>query len=108
MVLFYGLIAHLLWREFSASQSGKVWAIGVVSALAFNEGYSQQYLSKHWFTDIASGLLYGAMLLAPFLAAIRLIDGPAGMAAGHVRPAIAAGKAAQTGAGTSWCSRRGR
>jgi len=98
VVLFYGLIAHLLWREFSASQSGKVWAIGAVSALAFNEGYSQQYLSKHWFTDIASGLLYGAVLLAPFLAAIRLIAGPAGVAAGHVRPAIAAGKAAQTGA----------
>jgi membrane-associated phospholipid phosphatase len=77
VVFFYGLIAYLLWREFSGSPQGKAWAIGAVAALTFNEAYSREYLSKHWFTDILSGVLYGAVLLAPFIAAVRLIAGPA-------------------------------
>jgi membrane-associated phospholipid phosphatase len=77
VVLFYGLIAYLLWREFSGSPQGKAWAIGAVAALTLNEAYSREYLSKHWFTDILSGVLYGAVLLAPFIAAVRLIAGPA-------------------------------
>jgi membrane-associated phospholipid phosphatase len=48
-----------------------------VAALSFNEAYSREYLSKHWLTDIVCGLLYGALLLAPFVAAVRLIAGPA-------------------------------
>lgn len=77
VVLFYGLIAYLLWREFSGSPQGKTWAIGMVAALSFNEAYSREYLGKHWFTDIVSGLLYGAVLLTPFIAAVRMIAGPA-------------------------------
>jgi membrane-associated phospholipid phosphatase len=77
VVLFYGLIAYLLWREFSRSQRGKIYAIGTVAALSFNEAYSREYLSKHWLTDIVSGLLYGALLLAPFVAAVHQIAGPA-------------------------------
>ena len=76
VVLFYGLIAHMLWREFSGSKRGKIWAIGSVTALAFHQAYCREYLSKHWFTDILSGLLYGGVLLAPFIAAVRLIAGP--------------------------------
>ena len=76
VVLFYGLIAHLLWREFDGSHRGKAWAIGAVSALSFNQAYCRQYLGKHWFTDIISGLLYGTVMLAPFIAAVRLIAGP--------------------------------
>ena len=76
VVLFYGLIAHMLWREFSGSKRGKIWAIGSVTALSFHQAYCRQYLSKHWFTDILSGLLYGGVLLAPFIAAVRLIAGP--------------------------------
>jgi membrane-associated phospholipid phosphatase len=83
VVLFYGLIAYLLWREFSGSQRGMIYAIGTVSALSFNEAYSRQYLSKHWLTDIITGLLYGALLLAPSVAAVRLIAGPANGAAGQ-------------------------
>jgi PAP2 superfamily len=78
VVLFSGLIAYLLWREFSGSQHGKAWATGAVAALSFNEAYSRQYLGKYWFTDVVSGLVYGAALLAPFIAAVRLIAGPAG------------------------------
>ena len=77
IILFYGLIAHLLWREFSGSPRGKVWGIGTVAALAFNQAYCREYLSKHWFTDIISGLVYGAALLLPFMAGVRLIAGPA-------------------------------
>ena len=87
VVLFYGLIGYLLWREFSGSPRGQVWAVGTVAALSFNEAYSRQYLSKHWFTDIISGLVYGAVLLGPFIAAVRLIAGPPG----PQRPALGAG-----------------
>jgi hypothetical protein len=77
VVYLHGLIAYLLWREFSGSPQGKAWAIGAVAALSFNEAYSREYLSKHWFTDILCGLLYGTILLVPSIAAVRLFAGPA-------------------------------
>ena len=77
IVLFSGLIAYLLWREFSGSRRGKAYATGAVAALAFTQAYCRQYLSQHWFIDIVCGLVYGAMLLGPFIAAVRLIAGPA-------------------------------
>ncbi|MDQ2810896.1 MAG: phosphatase PAP2 family protein [Actinomycetota bacterium] len=77
VVYYYGLIAYMLWREFSGSPQGKALAIGTVTALSFNEAYSREYLSKHWVTDILCGLFYGAILLAPSIAAVRLITGPA-------------------------------
>ena len=77
MVLFYGLIAYLLWREFSGTPQGKAWAVGTVAALSFNEVYSREYLEKHWFSDILAGLVYGAVLLAPFIGGVRVIAGPA-------------------------------
>jgi len=76
-VFVYGLIAHMLWREYNGTRRGRVWAAGAVAALAFNQAYSRQYLSKHWFTDIISGVLYGGLLLAPFVAAVDSIAGPA-------------------------------
>ena len=77
VVYLYGLIAYLTWREFSGSSQGKALAIGAVAALSFNEAYSREYLSKHWLSDILSGLFYGAILLAPSIAAVRLFAGPA-------------------------------
>jgi PAP2 superfamily len=82
VVLFSGLIAYLLWREFSGSDRGRVCAIGAVAALAFNQAYAREYLSEHWFIDIICGLVYGGLLLAPFIAAVRLIAGPVGIEAG--------------------------
>ncbi|MDQ2877115.1 MAG: phosphatase PAP2 family protein [Actinomycetota bacterium] len=76
-VLFFGLIAYLLWREFSGRRSTAVWAGAAVAALGFNEAYSRIYLTLHWFTDALSGLLYGALLLAVFIIAIRFVAGPA-------------------------------
>jgi len=95
VVLFYGLIAHLLWREFSGTYRGKVWATAAVTALSFNEAYGREYLSKHWFTDIISGLFYGAVLLGPFVAAVRLVAGPPVDAGqdGHGLAAVTAGGA---------------
>jgi membrane-associated phospholipid phosphatase len=78
VVLFSGLIAHMLWREYSASPRGKAVTAGVVAALAFNQAYSRLYLSKHWFTDILSGVLYGGIMLGPFIVAVQRIAGPAG------------------------------
>ena len=90
VVLFYGLIGHLLWREFSGTPRGKVCLVGTVAALSFNEAYGREYLSKHWFTDIVSGLFYGAVLLGPFIAAVRLVAGPANVNSAPARPALAA------------------
>lgn len=85
-VLFYGLIANLLWREFSGSHRGKAWAVGAVAALSFNVAYCREYLSKHWFTDIVTGVFYGGVLLAPFIVGVRVIAGPAGPRAEENRP----------------------
>jgi hypothetical protein len=82
IVLFCGLIAYLLWREFGGNRRGKVWATGAVAALAFSQAYTRQYLSQHWFIDIICGLLYGVLLLGPFIAAVRLIAGPVAVEAG--------------------------
>jgi len=74
--VFYGVIAYLLRREHSGQRRTAILAAAAVAALAFNEGYSRAYLTLHWFTDILSGLLYGALLLAVFIIAVRLVGGP--------------------------------
>jgi membrane-associated phospholipid phosphatase len=76
-VVFYGLIAYLLWREFSGRRPAAIWAGAVVACLAFNEGYSRSYLGMHWSTDVLSGWFYGLLLLVVFIAAVRYVAGPA-------------------------------
>jgi hypothetical protein len=90
VVLFYGLIGHMLWREFSGTRRGKVCLVGTVAALSFNEAYGREYLSKHWFTDIVSGLCYGGVLLGTFIGAVRLVAGPAKVNSAPGGPALAA------------------
>ena len=77
ILVFYGLIAYLIWREVSGTRRAALWSAGVVVALAFSEGYSRAYLTLHWFTDIISGLIYGGLDPAAFIATIRLVGGPA-------------------------------
>ena len=77
IIVFYGLIAYLIWREVSGRRSTAIWLAGVVAALGFSEAYSRVYLTLHWFTDAISGLIYGGLILAVFVATIRLVDGPA-------------------------------
>jgi hypothetical protein len=76
VVLFTGLIANMLWREFSGTERGRVLAMGAIGVFAFNMAYCREYLSKHWLTDIVSGLVYGSVMYAPFAVAIRAIAGP--------------------------------
>ena len=83
VILLYGLIAYLLWREFSGRRRTAIWAGAAVAALAFNEGYSRGYLTLHWFSDILSGLLYGSLLLAVFIVAVRFVMGPPALPSGE-------------------------
>ena len=76
VVLFAGLIANMLWREYSGTERGRVLALGAIAALAFNMTYCREYLCKHWTTDVVSGLVYGAVMYAPYAVAIRTIAGP--------------------------------
>jgi hypothetical protein len=79
VILFYGLIAYLLWREFSGQRRTAVAAAAVVAALGFNEAFSRVYLSLHWFTDACSGLFYGCLLLTVFIVAVHLVAGRPGV-----------------------------
>ena len=76
VVLFYGLIAYLAWREASGRRTSGIWAGVGVAMLAFNEAYSRSYLTLHWFTDAVSGLVYGTLLLVVFIVAVRIVAGP--------------------------------
>jgi hypothetical protein len=101
IIVLYGLIAYLIWREVSGTRRGAIWSAGAVALLAFNEAYSRAYLTLHWTSDIISGLIYGSLLLIVFIATIRLVVGPArargpereGM---RVRPAQVLGQHAPT------------
>ncbi len=110
-VLFFGLIAYLLWREFSGRRRTAIWAGATVAALGFNEAYSRVYLTLHWFTDALSGLLFGGLLLAVFIIAIRFVAGrrhPAGppkRLSGDGRRALRPGRG---GHGVKGCARPGR
>jgi hypothetical protein len=76
VILFYGLISYLTWREASGRRTSGIWAGVGVAMLAFNEAYSRSYLTLHWFTDAVSGLLYGGLMLVAFAIAVRIVAGP--------------------------------
>jgi len=82
IIIFYGLIAYLLWHEFSRQRRAGIWAGATVAALAFSEGYSRGYLTLHWFTDVLSGWVYGGLLLLLFIFAVRYTEASSG-GAGH-------------------------
>ncbi len=88
-VAFYGLIAYLLWREFSGRRRAAIWPAAAVAAIAFNEGYSRVYLGMHWATDALSGWIYGLLLLLAFVTAVRLVAGPAGRPAATMAEPVA-------------------
>ncbi len=98
IIVFYGLIAYLIWRELSGRRSTAIWLAGVVAALGFSEGYSRAYLTLHWLTNVVSGLVYGGLILAVFVVAIRLVDGPAGPVTAPPGPAATEPAAAEPAA----------
>jgi undecaprenyl-diphosphatase len=71
--LMYGLVAYLLWREFSRSRRAAVWWGTAVTALGFNEAYSRAYLTLHWFTDTLAGAVFGCLQLAVFITAVHWV-----------------------------------
>ncbi len=101
VILFYGLIGYMLWREFSGQRRTAIGIGAAVAALGFDEAYSRVYLGLHWFTDAVSGLLYGVLLLAAFIVAVEFVAGrqavsrPAesGVPAGAEQGAVATGLA---------------
>jgi len=95
IIVFYGLIAYLIWREISGSRRAAIWSTGVVAALAFSEGYSRFYLTLHWFSDIISGLIYGCLILAVFIITIRVVVGPARQKTADTLPGVPAALAGQ-------------
>jgi undecaprenyl-diphosphatase len=94
-IIFYGMIAYLLYREFSGSRRAAIWSAAVVAALAFDEGYSRIYLGMHWFTDVLGGWAYGALLLVVFITGIRVVMGPPRVRAAELlaEPVVAASAA---------------
>src|SRR5262249_3544357 len=78
VVLFYGLIAYLSWREASGRRTSGIWAGVGIAMLAFNEAYSRSYLPLHWFTDAVAvaGVLYGGLMVVAFVIAVRVVAGP--------------------------------
>jgi hypothetical protein len=84
VILFYGLIAYLLWREFSGQRRTAIVVAAAVAALGFNEAYSRVYLSLHWCTDALSGLLYGGLLLVIFITAVHFVVGRPSQPSVHV------------------------
>jgi membrane-associated phospholipid phosphatase len=80
--LMYGLVAYLLWREFSGSRRAAVWWGTAVAALGFNEAYSRAYLTLHWFTDTLAGALFGCLQLVVFITAVRWVAWSAPVPAG--------------------------
>lgn len=75
-IMFYGLIAFLLWRECGGGRRAGTWAAAFVAMLTFNEAYSRLYLNVHWLSDIPGGLLYGTLVLSLVVLVVRVTDGP--------------------------------
>lgn len=80
------ILVLLLQPQLSRAWRAGLWT-GVATA-AVVEAYTRVYLSKHWFTDAAFGLVFGALLLLTTAAAVRAAAGrtePAGTSA-TIRP----------------------
>ena len=69
VVVLVIVLQPTLRREWRAG----LWT-GVVTA-AVIEAYSRVYLSKHWFTDAAFGLVFGGLLLLTMATAVAALTG---------------------------------
>jgi hypothetical protein len=93
-ILVYGLIPHLLRREFSGRRRTAKWHGAVAAALGFSEGDSRDYPRLHQFTDTLGGLVYDGLLLFVPVTGMRGIGAPVagpGQDAPLLHPALAHG-----------------
>jgi membrane-associated phospholipid phosphatase len=81
VIAIYGLVAFVLLRETNAGRRTSIAVWTVVAALGFIEAYSRVYLAVHWLSDAVGGLIFGAVLLAVFIVALRAVTG-------RVRPPV--------------------
>lgn len=74
LMIVYGLVIFfvLSWRN--VSRRGWVAGWSLLALLVTIESYSRTYLLKHWFTDVVGGVIYGALLLAFMIAAVKVLD----------------------------------
>jgi hypothetical protein len=76
LIVAYGMVMLLTLRVTGASRRWWVAGFSLVGFLAAVEAYSRVYLLKHWVTDVAGGLLYGAGVLVIAAVAFSVLDGP--------------------------------
>lgn len=71
LISIYGAIVFLLLAYTRAGRTARACTWSLLAALAFVEGYTRIYLSKHWITDVYGGWIYGYLLLAVVIFAGR-------------------------------------
>ena len=77
LICIYGLIIYLVLRRLELTRTKiAVAAWSVLAVASFIEAYSRLYLGKHWLSDIVGGVIFGALLLAVFIAAAKMLDRP--------------------------------
>ncbi|KAB2344028.1 phosphatase PAP2 family protein [Actinomadura rudentiformis] len=77
LICITGMAMFLLFAYVKVSKRvrGICWAL--LATLAYVEGFTRLYVSKHWLTDIPAGWLYGAVLLVTLAFAVRPLLAPA-------------------------------
>lgn len=70
-MLIFGLLAVLVSHSMGRWGRAVVYATCGIAVIAI--AYSRVYLGAHWFSDVAGGLLFGAVMTAAFAVAIEAI-----------------------------------
>jgi membrane-associated phospholipid phosphatase len=90
--IVYGLIAvlFLMWRH---PVGPRAWVAGasVVSFCVTVQAYARMYNQEHWFTDVAGGVVFGAMLLVTMTGAAFTLDRGVATAGEGRRPSARSG-----------------
>ena len=77
VIAIYGAILFLFLLILPpVSRGARIMLWSFLSLAAFMEGYTRIYLLKHWFTDVVGGWIFGALLLAVFIAATATFCSP--------------------------------
>lgn len=74
IIVVLGTAVLLLVHYLRLSRRTSRVLIGVVVLAGLVEAYCRASLNQHWLTDVISGVLYGAMMMAVIVAALRALD----------------------------------